>query len=476
MKELIEYLQKQIRTTEDRLRKHTHDINGRELPKRFLFVKLQKYINDFISKKSSTRLVIIPGLRGVGKTTIMAQTCTDVMLNNKKTKILFLSIDEVKALFNVGILQTMQAYEEILGEDLESLSEEIVVFLDEVQSDSDWAKSLKILHDKTSKIFFCCTGSSAVILQTTPDLARGRAIFERMTPLSFIEYQMIRNKIYPVRNLKNNIKSAIYDSNSAEEIFAKLTPLKKEVNNYWTRVTRKDIVKYLSSGSLPFTLQLLNDTLIQESISLLLDGIIKKDLPMMENFDIKTLSQVKRLLFILAENDTTSLNSLNDTLKIDRLTIAALLEALEKTELLIRIPAYGSNMSVAKKPVKYLFMSPAIRMSFFYITGLEDTYLTRRGKLLEDCVGTHFHREFIMKGNGAIRYDSSSTGADFVLQIANIKQIVAESGMGRKDFDQVAKTMQSIKADFGLIFSSGELSLSKDKKMINVPLDYFFLM
>jgi hypothetical protein len=474
--ELIQYLQKQIRTNEDRLIKYTHDIKGSELPRRFMFVKIKQYLNDFLNKKSSNRLIMIPGLRGVGKTTLMAQVCRDLIDQRKKIKILFLSIDEAKNLFNVGISEIMQAYEEILGADLESLTEEVVIFFDEVQSDPKWAKTLKILYDKTSKIFFCCTGSSAVILQTTPDIARGRAIFEQMTPMCFAEYEMVGNKIYPTKQLKNNIRQAIYFSDSAKYAFDELRKLQGLVNDYWSKVDRKDVDKFLTFGSLPFTLHLPNESAVNDAISLLLDGIIKKDLPMLGSFDIKTLSQAKRLLFTIAENDTTSLNTLEKTLNIDRLTILSLLDALEKAELLVKVPAYGSNMSVAKKPAKYLFMSSAIRMSFFSISGQENTFMTRKGKLLEDSVGAHLYREFILRGGGAFRYDSAQSGADFILQIGNVRQVIIEVGLGKKDRKQILSSMARINSGYGIVFSSNPLTIDQDEKIINVPLDFYFLM
>lgn len=474
--ELIQYLQKQIRTTEDRISKYTHDLRGEQLPGRFLFVKIQKYLNDFLAKKSSNRLIIIPGLRGVGKTTLMAQICRDIVHKKKKIRTLFISVDEVRNLFNVGISEIMQAYEEILKTDLESLQEDVVIFFDEVQSDPKRAKTLKILHDKTSKIFFCCTGSSAVILQTTPDLARGRAIFERMTPMCFAEYEMVGNKIYPTKQLKNDIREAIYLSDSAGEVYAKLDHLQAAVNEYWSRIDRRDVDKFLTFGSLPFTLQLPNESAIYDAINLLLDGIIKKDLPLLGNFDMKTLTQAKRLLFVLAENDTTSLNALEKILHIDRLTIVSLLDAFEKSELLVKVPAYGSNMSVAKKPAKYLFMSSAIRMSFFSVVGQENTYMTRKGKLLEDSVGAHLYREFVLRGGGAFRYDSSQGGADFILQIENKKQIIIEVGLGKKDRRQILDSMSRINSDYGIVYSSNPLTIDQDKKIVNVPLDYYFLM
>jgi len=474
--ELVQYLQKQIRTIDDRLRTHTHDLGGHKLPQRFLFVKIQKYIDEFLARQSENRLVIIPGLRGVGKTTLMAQACKDVMTKHNSIKVLFLSFDEVKNLFNAGITEIMQAYEEIIGVDLESLTEPVVVFFDEVQSDPNWAKTLKIFRDKTSKIFFCCTGSSALILQTTPDISRGRALFERMTPMCFVEYEMISRKHYPAKQLKNDIKNILYCSTSAEDVHDGLLKLQSVVNEYWTKIDRRDIKKFLSFGSLPFTLTLPNESVIQDAIFLLLDGIIKKDLPMLGNFDVKTLAQVKRLLLILADNNTTSLNLLEKTIGIDRLTISSLLDALEKAELLIRVPAYGSNVSVVKKPAKYLFMSPAIRMAFFSVVGQEGTAQTRNGKLLEDSVGAHLYREFILKGQGAIRYDSAQGGVDFVLQIMNKKQILIEVGMGGKDKKQITNSIKKINADYSLIFSSSELKIDRELKIVFVPLDYYFLM
>jgi predicted AAA+ superfamily ATPase len=474
--ELIQYLQKRLRTTVDVLEKHIKDNQGNVLPKRFLFVKIEKYLQDFLFNKSKNRFIIIPGLRGVGKTTLMAQICDDLMKKNKKIKVLFLSLDETKNLFNLGVSEIMEAYEEILGADLESLEEKVIIFFDEIQNDPKWAKTLKILHDKTSKIFFCCTGSSAVVLQTTPDIARGRAIFERMTPMCFTEYQMIDKNIFPTKGLKNDIKESIYFSTNAREVYDKLNKLQGAVNQYWAKINRKDVDKFLTFGSLPFTLQLPNESAIYDSILLLLDGIIKKDLPMLGNFDTKTLTQAKRLLFILAENDTTSLNNLEKILDIDRLTIAGLLEAFEKAELLIKVPAYGSNMSVARKPMKYLFMSPATRMSFFAISGQEGTLATRKGKLLEDLVAAHLYREFILRGVGAFRYDSSQIGADFILQIGNKQQIIIEVGLGKKDRKQILSSMKRISSDYGIVFSSSSLTIDQEEKIVNVPLDYYFLM
>ncbi len=471
--ELVQYLQQQIRTTKERLRRFTHGVEGKAHPQRFMFIKLQKYVDGFLAKRSETRMVIVPGFRGVGKTTMMSQICTKYQ--PKIDNILFISIEDVKNLFAVGISEIMSAYEEILGENLESIKKPVLIFLDEIQSDPKWAISLKSLFEKTTNIFFCCSGSSAVVLQTTTNLAR-RAVFEKMPPMSFIEYQMTKNGIYPVKELKERIRQAIYFSKDATEVQERLSELKPAINQYWSKVNRMEVRRYLSYGTLPFSFTMPNETAVYDSISLLLDKIIKQDLPMLGKFDNDTLSAIKRILFTIAENDTISLSKLEEKIQIGRITLGNIFDALEKAELLIKVPAYGSNMTIAKKPSKYLFMSPAIRMSFFYFTGQEGTYLVRQGQLLEDSVGSHLYSEFILKSQGAIRYDSSEGGADFILQILNSKQIIIEVGMGDKGNRQILNSRKKINSDYNIIFSSYALRLDKDSDTVSVPLDYYFLM
>ena len=471
--DLIQYLQKQILTTDDRLKHFTHSLIGEKHPSRFLYVKLQQYINDFLNKKSSNRMVIIPGFRGVGKTTLMAQICSD--FKKKNFQVFFLSVEDLRNYLEVGINEIISAYEKIIGENLESVKKPILIFFDEVQADPKWAIALKSLFERTNNVFLCSTGSSAIILQSTSNIAR-RATFEPMTPMCFSEYQMIKNKIYPIKGLKKEIRQAIYFSESNKDVYNKLLNLESQINSYWSKIDRNDIKKYLSYGTFPFTLIMPDEVSIYNNISLLLDKIIKQDMPTLGNFDQNTLGTVKRILFAIAENDVTSLSILASKFSINRLTIASIFDVLEKAELLVKIPPHGSNMTIANKPNKYLFMSPAIRMSFFYFTGNESTYLTRQGKLLEDSIGSHLYREFILRSDGIIRYDSAQGGADFILQIGNTKKIIIEAGLGNKDKRQVISTMRKIKSDYGIIFSNTELKFDKETNIVSVPLDYYFLM
>lgn len=474
--EFLQFIQKQYRITRDKARQFAYTPTGVKHPKRYMFVRLKKYLDGFISKESQHRLIIIPGLRGVGKTTLMAQTSLYLIEEKRQEHVLFLSIDEVQQLFRLGITEVLQAFETLIGQDLETLDTDVFVFLDEIQTDPNWAKSLKVLYDKTSRIFFCCTGSSAVVLQSTPDIGRGRGIFERMPPLSFTEFEMLKHHTLPTKGLGFSLRDALYNVLHMEVTEHHLAQKASDVHSYWNKIDRKEIDEFLTFGSLPFTLLLPSEVTKYDAVSRLIDGIIKKDLPLLGNFNATTLDTVKQMLFVMSENDTTSIEKLQEILKLDRLTIRSLLDALEKAELLIKIPAYGSNMTVAKKPAKYLFMSPAIRMSFFAITGKEQTYDVRKGKLLEDCIGSHLYREFVIQGRGAIRYDSAQGGADFIVQLKNKSQFVVEVGLGKKGTRQVEATMEKVGAEYGVVISDSELHVDIEKKIVFLPLDYYFLM
>ena len=121
-------------------------------------------------------------------------------------------------------------------------------------------------------------------------------------------------------------------------------------------------------------------------------------------------------------------------------------------------------------------MSPAIRMALLGIVGKEATFHTRMGKLLEDAAAMHFSREFIGPGAGALTYDAVQGGADFILQIANKKQIAIEIGVVEKDRTQVQKTMERIQCDYGIVIGDGKLTHFPEDRIIYLPLSYFLLI
>jgi len=474
-KEAIEYIQNQLNRSEDRLRPYVFATPTFTYPERHVVIRIKKYVKDFLAGQKDFRWVVVPGLRGVGKTTAMAQVFLSMKRSTHlKNSFLYMSVDDLVTR-GLSLNDAIDAYEFILGKPFEKLDFPVLFFIDEVQQDKNWAAILKSLHDRAkNSVFIFCTGSSALSLQSNPDVAR-RAQFEKLYPLSFGEYEMIKRNIFPQSGLKEKIKDALYGAKDAEDAYNRLKLLESNVNSQWSRFDRVDIDEYLLNGTLPFTLKTITPN-AYDNINILLDRIIDKDIKELGQFDTPTLSAIKRLLFILADSDVMSINKVSGLVQLSYNTVMAVLDALEKAELVIRVPAQGSNASQARKPAKYLFMSPALRSALLSVSGIEGTYLTRKGKYLEDIAALHFYREFVAPHIGSLTHDPSQGSADFIIQIADKKQIAFEMGLGRKNFEQVKITMKNFKMNFGVVVCPTDLILSKEDNILKMPLGYFLLM
>ena len=393
-----------------------------------------------------------------------------------ENRILYVSLDEVVNVFGSSLKEVLATYESIIGESFEKLTKPVFIFIDEAQYDSKWAAVLKSVYDRSKKVFIVCSGSSAVSLQTNPDVIR-RAIFQKLFPASFSEFLMIRDNRYPTKGLKQNIKDALFASESAQDVYIKLQRCEQSILQAWASIDRQYINEYLKIGTLPFAIKIQDEARVYQSINLLLDKVINQDIQSLGRFDIQTLSHVKRLLFLLAESETISLQKLKELLGISVNTIVGILEIMEQAELLIRVMPYGSNAKKVRKSSKYHFMSSAMRSAFLSIAGNEQIFAGQKGHLMEDIVAMTLYREFVASSRGALQYDSSKGAADFILTIAEKNIIPIEVGMGEKLGTQVKKTMKKVgSAKYGLVICRNSLALLEDANVVKVPLDYFLLM
>lgn len=471
----LNYIKNQITDAKYILEGHIKDANGTFYRPRNIFIKIQKYINDFLINSDSERWIIMPGLRGVGKTTILAQTYSQLVKSTDNRYLLYISMDEAYGTLGLSLKDILETYEYFLGEKFGEQKHKIFIFIDEVQADKNWSQTIKtLLYNKTKNIFIITTGSSAVSLQIDADVSR-RAVFEKLYPMNFCELELIKNNIYPENGLEEKIKNALYYSDSAEEAYRKITKQNKPISDYFSKITVTEIEKYITLENLPFTVNREKNK-TYEKIRLLIDKVINADIRDLAKFDIDTLGSIKRLLFILADSlDAPSVNTLTSTTGIKRLTMMNVLEVLEKAELLIKVSPYGSNLTKSKKPSKYLFMSPTYRMSLLSITGDKSTYLTRQGKLMEDVVSAYLFRDFVSPGKGSISYDPSEGGADFILEIENQRKIILEVGRGEKNNKQIHKTSEKIKSAYGIIISYTNDVIEVKDNILKIPFKLFLI-
>lgn len=469
------YLRNQLAQADKRLKAYTVDRQGKEYFRRSAALVLKKYLRDYTRYGKEPRWIAVPGLRGVGKTTLLAQLYTEFKCGpNCK---LYISLDEAKSVLGINLNDILTVYEEILGTVFENLQEPIYIFIDEVQYEKNWGLVLKSLYDRTNKVFIFCTGSSALSLQTNPDISR-RVVFEKLYPMSFTEYILIKERKTPITGLGNLIREALLNSEAAEQLYLSLQKLQSSVHSYWGNIDRLEIDKYLKYGTLPFTLQYNQEPLIYEQIERTLTNIITKDIPQLGKFDQTTINRMTQILYTIASSDITSLQSLTKDLGISITTLAEILDVFEKSEVLLRVYPDGSLFGQVKKPSKYLFLAPAYRSMFFNLIGSITTYDNYKGKLLEDAVGLYLNRILGLRFGSALTYDITPNGADFIVTLNTVKnkRIPIEVGFGNKTFAQVKQTMVKINGSYGLSVSASRLALNEEKNVVSIPLSFFLLI
>ncbi|MFA6475761.1 MAG: ATP-binding protein [Patescibacteria group bacterium] len=477
MEEILKYIQNQLVQSPFRLKPYTEDEQGKRYPQRHIYIKIDQYLRNFLHVPNSPeRWVIIPGLRGVGKTTILAQLFLNHYQEAGERRMLYISLDEVVNVLGSSLRDILAAYETIIGESFERLTKPVFIFIDEAQYDPKWAAVLKSLYDRSHKVFVVCSGSSAVSLQTNPDVIR-RAVFQKLFPTSFCEFLMIRDGKFPVKALKQNLKDALFQADSAKDAYTKLKQLEQTILQVWAGIDRSYVDEYLKIGTLPFAIRMKDEARVYQTITLLLDKVINQDVQSLGRFDTKTVHYIKRVLFLLAESEVVSVQNLATTLQTSVNTISSVLEVMEQAELLIRVMPHGSNSKKVRKPSKYLFMSSAMRSAFLSVAGNSQIFSQQKGRLMEDIAAMTLYREFVANSRGSLTYDSSQAGADFILTIAQKNIIPIEVGIGEKTGIQVSNTMKKVgSAKYGVVVCQNALTLLEDANIVKVPLDYFLMI
>ncbi len=478
---IIAYLRNQLTLSEERLKALTFDERGQKLPQRDIYQTIKNYMSDFLAGKSEPRWLAVAGLRGVGKTTLLAQLFTNLEWDSRYK--LYLSLDQTTDL-GFSLPEILGVYEELLGATFETLKVPVFLFLDEVQYQEKWATTLKVIYDRTEKakneVFIFATGSSALSLQTNADAAR-RMVFEKIYPLGFAEYTHAKIQKELPTSVSESIKKALFFSETAREAYEGLQKETTAVTRFWVGIDRFEIDRYIKFGTLPFSLSSENESTIYQQIRQTMDAVIEKDVSKLNAFDKQTLSKLSQLLYAVAGADIVSNLKLADTLHLDQKTINQALEALEKAEVILRILPYGAHYSQVKKPSKYLFTSSAYRAMYYNLVGSVEQYENYKGKLLEDVMGMYLTRLFGSKlGLTSLTYDSAEFGADFILETRpQGGKIVIEAGMGnkkKKGFDQVANTLSKVQGKYGLVVSQMSLAIDEEANCVSVPLEYFLLL
>lgn len=474
---------------------YIYDEAGKLNPTRYIFSFYLNLLKKFISGKLEEieKINLISGIRGVGKTTLLAQlyyapkfipsfrkkNYTNVLIQDYEK--IYIDVSHLAA-ESISLTEFFNYYQEINNIRFVDLNKKLLILLDEVHYDEKWGLFLKNIFDLTKShknILVIATGSSALKIKLNPDLSR-RSMLEELYPLKFNEYVILKEGIYPQKGLSDSLIEAVLTSKNAKELFKFYQNKHREILAYFSKIPPNTEEDYLYFGGFPFVLRLKNKKLIVFELILgVIDKLITKDLLEIRKFSSETISKIKDLLYLIASSDSTDIDKLCKTLKLDYRPVRGILDALVQSGVLVEIKSYGQKFVKVRKPIKFLFISPSLRISI--LNGILPPEV--KGKILEDYFALIFCKDFQKKGKKyggiEIMHDSSSGGADFVLRIDSEKKIIIEVGYGKnvdgiKQIENTGKTIGGY--DYGIIIGGkSDLKLINDK-IIKIPLSFGLTM
>lgn len=327
------------------------------LEKRQLFGELLKYID----KK---QILVLTGLRRVGKTVLMHQLIEHLLRNNdvEPKRIAYFSFDELLAKTDPDIIETVvAAYEnDILRKELEN----VYVFLDEINHVADWQVVLKRFYDLNGNIKFVVSGSSSVQIKEAKESLAGRVYEFELKPLSFSEFLKMRHI-------------------EVKDLTVQSLSLKKEIPGYLMR------------GGFP---EIANEADFETSkkyVSSVVDKIIFYDLPKV--FDVGNPEIMKEVFNVIAKNpgSIVEYKNISSALKVSYQTVSKYVHYMEKSYLIKSLFNFrGSPMATARKSKKIYLGTTALVLP---VLDSEADFFSLLPKLVENAVVSHLGAKYFWR-------------------------------------------------------------------------------
>ncbi|RLG15858.1 MAG: ATP-binding protein [Candidatus Nanohalarchaeota archaeon] len=324
----------------------------------FSAIQRPKYLDKIIEDIDRKNVIIITGIRRVGKTTLIKQTITELLKKVPAKKVFYASLDNFE-FENHTIKDIIETYREMKKIPID---DKAYLFLDEVTYKKNFQQEIKNLYDMTN-LKIIISSSSASVLKDKKAFLTGRTKTIEVMPLDFQEFLQFR---------------------------------KIKVKKYDYALMKTYFDDYLKNGGMPeYVLEPDIDYLKE-----LVESIVYKDIIAYHNIKDKTI--VFNLLKLLSERVGKRLtyNKLANILKISVDSVRRYLSYFEDTYLVYMIGKHGSLNERMAAPRKVYFSDTGIRN---VLAGFKDT-----GSLFENIV---FLR---IKDKNPMYYMKDSVELDFV--------------------------------------------------------------
>ena len=386
--------------------------------KREIFPKISGLINY-------RQIVILSGLRRVGKTTLLYQIIELLIKKINSKKILYFNFDKKVE----EIIEILESYQKLVN--INWKKEKMFVFLDEITRLNEWATKLKMLYDAfpNLKFFISSSGSLSLEEEAIKNLG-GRYFIFNIKPLSFKEYLELKNK-------KNMLKEAnLFEKEIKEEIESYLLRSFPEIVNWEDELLIKDYLR-----------------------STIIDRIVKSDL--LDRFKNLNKDLLENLLKLFYSEPGIYLDydGLSKNMKISKKTLIKHIYYLEFSYLIKRIRNFRvSTLSSLRK----------LQRVYAYWWPVTYCYGSNFDKIMENIVISY------ADGKNYWRKD----GKEIDLVLVNNKGVIPieiknKINLSKEDLKNMIYFLKKNKLRLGYFIYNGEekeMTLNNKAKIIFIPL------
>lgn len=354
------------------------------------------------------RLIGVKGARGVGKTTLLLQKLKEMNLPAEKA--LYVSLDDLWFAEN-RFIDLARQFVQMGG---------IYLFVDEVHKYETWSQEIKNCYDTWDELHIVFTGSSMLhIHNSRADLSR-RAMMYHLHGLSLREYANI--------TLKLDIKPI-----SLDDIIHHHAEISKLIAEQLKPLSVFEA--YLKKGYYPYSLEYKANYLERLKETLLY--VLEVDLVQLRNISPQHISQLKKLLYILAQSVPYKPNmvKLAESIGVSRNTLTMYLNYLEEAELFTQVYTEGKGNKTLQKPDKLFLHNSNL---FYALSRVEPNKGAIRETFFINQVGANHSVHYSEKG-------------DFLIDATHIFEI----GGRNKSFEQISAIPNSYLAIDDVEFGVG---------------------
>jgi predicted AAA+ superfamily ATPase len=367
--------------------------------KRYAFSKALESLKD-------RQILIITGLRRVGKTTLLYQIIEKLLATEKPEKIIYFSFEDAKE----SLKEVLEFYEKrVLKKPFEEAGK-VFVFFDEVQYAENWSSTLKQFYDLYPNLKFFVSGSSSLLLSREAlEKLAGRFFFLELKPLKFLEFLGMKG-------------------------------IEKEKIEVSSRRLETYFLDYLRKSGFPEIADWENDLKISEYVkNSVIDRVALRDIPLLfRTRDISLLERIIKSIFS-APGSILNINSLSKNWGESKITVSNYLKFLE-TSLLIRSlsnfrPAFSSS---SRKLRKYYPATTSLIFSYS-----KENFEANFGKVLETYVANTLNAKYYFR--------EGKREIDIILKNKRLLPIEVKESVSEEDLEKFLGLVKYVNAERGMM-------------------------